>query len=215
MAVWTVEQLAAFLRYAQEDSLFELWWLVALRGLWRGETAGLRWVDVDLERRELAIAHQLVHTDEGLVWCEPKSAANWRTLALDPETVRLLRRHERAQRRRLGSGGRRPARSSPGQRDGRAAELSHPPLPQAGGRQRAAAGPIARPAAWSCDVGAGVGHGVEGGAEHAGACQHRADRRYLCLGAAAAVSRQRLRDGAAGAEGGPEQPEDGKARETA
>jgi hypothetical protein len=40
-----------------------------------------------------------VHTEEGLVLCEPKSAASQRTLALDPETVRLLRRHERAQRR--------------------------------------------------------------------------------------------------------------------
>ncbi|MEV4354214.1 site-specific integrase [Nonomuraea sp. NPDC049625] len=99
VAVWTVEQLAAFLRFAREDPLFELWWLVALRGLRRGEAAGLRWVDVDLERRELTIAHQLVHTDEGLVLCEPKSAASRRTLALDPETVRLLRRHERVQRR--------------------------------------------------------------------------------------------------------------------
>ncbi|MEU6793120.1 tyrosine-type recombinase/integrase [Nonomuraea wenchangensis] len=99
VAVWTVEQLAAFLRFVREDPLFVLWWLVALRGLRRGEVAGLRWVDVDLERRELTIAHQLVHTDEGLVLCEPKSAASRRTLALDPETVRLLRRHERAQRR--------------------------------------------------------------------------------------------------------------------
>ncbi|MFI7131372.1 tyrosine-type recombinase/integrase [Nonomuraea sp. NPDC050153] len=99
VAVWTVEQLAAFLRFAREDPLFVLWWLVALRGLRRGEVAGLRWVDIDLERRELTVAHQLVHTDEGLVLCEPKSAASRRTLALDPETVRLLRRHERAQRR--------------------------------------------------------------------------------------------------------------------
>jgi hypothetical protein len=37
VAVWTVEQLAAFLRFAREDPLFELWWLVALRGLRRGE----------------------------------------------------------------------------------------------------------------------------------------------------------------------------------
>ncbi|NUW31582.1 hypothetical protein HTZ77_09105 [Nonomuraea sp. SMC257] len=42
VAVRTVEQLAALLRVAQEDSLFVLWWLVALRGLWRGEVAGLR-----------------------------------------------------------------------------------------------------------------------------------------------------------------------------
>ncbi|MBT2230043.1 hypothetical protein KLK06_33085 [Nonomuraea sp. NEAU-A123] len=57
-----------------------------------GEVAGLRWVDVDLERRESTVAHQLVHTDDGLVLCEPKSTASRRTVALDPESVRLLRR---------------------------------------------------------------------------------------------------------------------------
>ncbi|TMR93967.1 site-specific integrase [Nonomuraea basaltis] len=71
VAVWTVEQLAAFLRLAHEDPLFVLWWLVALRGLRRGEVAGLRWLDVDLGRRELTVAHQPVHTDDGLVLCEP------------------------------------------------------------------------------------------------------------------------------------------------
>jgi integrase len=101
VAVWTVEQLAAFLRFARDDPLFVLWWLVALRGLRRGEVAGLRWLDVDLERRELTVAHQLVHTEQGLILSEPKSEASRRTLALDPETTRLLRRHERAQRRLL------------------------------------------------------------------------------------------------------------------
>ncbi|WP_165969559.1 hypothetical protein [Nonomuraea terrae] len=73
VAVWTIEQLAAFLRFAWEDP-----------------------------RRELTVAHQLVHTDDGLVLCEPKSEASRRTLALDPESVRLLCRQGRAQRRLSG-----------------------------------------------------------------------------------------------------------------
>jgi hypothetical protein len=74
----------------------------------------------------------------------------------------------------------------PGERAGGAAELSHPPRPQ--GRQQAARCLVARPAPRSCDVGAGLGDGVEGGAGHARARQHRADRRHLRLGAASCIS---------------------------
>ncbi|KAB8188623.1 tyrosine-type recombinase/integrase [Nonomuraea phyllanthi] len=102
VAVWTADQLAEFLAFARHDRLYLLWQLIALRGLRRGEAAGLRWIDLDLDRRELAISRQLVHTDAGLIACPPKSAASRRIIALDPETVRLLRRHEQTERRRLG-----------------------------------------------------------------------------------------------------------------
>ncbi|MET9344917.1 tyrosine-type recombinase/integrase [Nonomuraea sp. NPDC003804] len=102
VAVWTAEQLAEFLAFARGDPLYPLWQLIALRGLRRGEAAGLRWVDLDLDRRELTVSRQLVHTDDGLIACPPKTAASRRIVALDPETVRLLRRHEQAQRQLLG-----------------------------------------------------------------------------------------------------------------
>jgi integrase len=51
VAVWTVQQLAVFLRHVADDRLYPMWWLIALRGLRRGEAAGLRWVDVDLKAR--------------------------------------------------------------------------------------------------------------------------------------------------------------------
>jgi integrase len=63
VAVWTVEQLTEFLSFVRDDRLFALWWLIALRGLRRVEVAGLRWIDLDTERRELTIACQLIHTD--------------------------------------------------------------------------------------------------------------------------------------------------------
>lgn len=102
VAVWTPEQLAQFLAFVRNDSLFALWWLIALRGLRRGEAAGLRWVDLDIERRVLAITRQVVRTPAGLKACQPKSEASVRNIALDPETLRILRRHERVQKRELG-----------------------------------------------------------------------------------------------------------------
>jgi integrase len=55
VAVWTAAQVAAFLDSARRDRLYALWWLAALRGLRRGELAGLRWADLDLNHRQLMI----------------------------------------------------------------------------------------------------------------------------------------------------------------
>jgi integrase len=60
VAVWTAEQLAVFLEFVREDHLFVLWWVMAVRGLRRGEAAGLRWADLDLDRRELTVTQQRV-----------------------------------------------------------------------------------------------------------------------------------------------------------
>jgi hypothetical protein len=51
VAVWTAEYLAT----VTEDSLFALWWLIALRGLRRGEACGLRWDEVDVDHGLLFI----------------------------------------------------------------------------------------------------------------------------------------------------------------
>ncbi|WP_449061374.1 site-specific integrase [Planomonospora algeriensis] len=99
VAVWTAEQLTQFLAATRDDRLHVMWRLIALRGLRRGEAAGLRWADLDLESAELTVTHQLVQIGRQVSAGPPKSAASRRTIALDAETVRLLYRHERTQQR--------------------------------------------------------------------------------------------------------------------
>jgi integrase len=43
--IWTPQQLAGFLPAAEDDRLYALWYLIALRGLGRGEALALRWTD--------------------------------------------------------------------------------------------------------------------------------------------------------------------------
>jgi integrase len=102
VAVWTTQQLAAFLDVVADDRLFAMWWLIALRGLRRGEAAGLRWVDVDLEHKVVMIEQQRLAYRRTVTVGPPKTAASRRTIALDRATVRLLRVHlqrQRAERR--------------------------------------------------------------------------------------------------------------------
>ena len=95
VAVWPATLLARFLNAVRTDRLFALWWLIALRGLRRGEAAGLRWTDLDLDRAEMAIMRARTSVGYQVHEGPPKSAAGTRTVALDKWTVAILRAHDR------------------------------------------------------------------------------------------------------------------------
>jgi integrase len=90
--------LAAFLDSVRPDRLYALWWLAALRGLRRGELAGLRWADLDLHHRQLVILRARTTAGHQVFEGPPKSAASMRTIALDRHTIAALRQHARRQR---------------------------------------------------------------------------------------------------------------------
>ncbi|MFI6162931.1 tyrosine recombinase XerC [Micromonospora haikouensis] len=103
VAVWTPTQLAAFLDYVRDDSLFALWWLIALRGLRRGEAAGLRWSEVDLHAGQVSVVRQRTTAGYTVHEGPPKSASSRRSVALDQHTVRVLRQHRDRQHQRAGA----------------------------------------------------------------------------------------------------------------
>lgn len=108
VAVWDVEYVAAFLEAVEDDLLFPLWWLVALRGLRRGEVAALRGADLDAEFRELSVKRQLLIVDGKMRLGPPKSASGVRVLALDEFTNQLLREHRQRQQTRFADTSRNP-----------------------------------------------------------------------------------------------------------
>ena len=92
-------KLAEFLHSVRHDGLHALWWLLAARGLRRGEAAGLRWTDVDLDHAQLAVTRQRTTTGYTVHEGPPKSATSRRVVALDTHTVQVLRLHGRRQQR--------------------------------------------------------------------------------------------------------------------
>ena len=107
VAVWTPAQTAQFLNAIRRHRLYAAYHLIALRGLRRGEAAGLRWSDVDLDGATVIITCQLQQYDGRRVLCPPKTARSERAIALDRTTVAALRAHKAAQqaeRAALGDG---------------------------------------------------------------------------------------------------------------
>jgi integrase len=102
IAVWTAADIARFLTAIEGDPLRPLLHLVALRGLRRGEAAGLCWPDVDLDQATLTISRTLQEHLGSPVLLPPKSAVSARTLALDRTIVAVLAVHRDQQRQAAG-----------------------------------------------------------------------------------------------------------------
>ena len=73
VAVWTAAQTAQFLHAVRSHRLYAVFHLIALRGLRRGEAAGLRWYDVDLDGGVAVIHQQLQQYDGRVVVGAPKT----------------------------------------------------------------------------------------------------------------------------------------------
>lgn len=97
MQSWTADEAAAFLDHVADDRLYAAWLLFLQRGLRRGEIAGLRWSDVDLDSGRLSIGHTRVLVEAKAESSAPKTGAGRRTIPLSPRLVATVRAHRRRQ----------------------------------------------------------------------------------------------------------------------
>jgi integrase len=95
--VYDAKQLSRFLGAASDDRLAALWRLYGVVGLRRGEALALTWSTLDLDASTLRVERSLGVIDGRLSFGPPKSESGRRTVALDVESVRLLRSHKAAQ----------------------------------------------------------------------------------------------------------------------
>ena len=95
--VWTPEQTGAFLDFVAEDRLYAMWHLIAFRGLRRGEACGQPWSETNLDDHSLTVSAQLVQDGWEVETSEPKTDSGFRVVALDDDTVNVLKRHREQQ----------------------------------------------------------------------------------------------------------------------
>lgn len=97
MLTWTAEEAQDFLRACRDDRLYALWLLFLTTGLRRGEAAGLRWQDIDLGTRRLAIRRARVTVGHRVDQSDTKSSRSRRVVMLDAATVEAMRGHRTRQ----------------------------------------------------------------------------------------------------------------------
>ncbi|WP_261879910.1 site-specific integrase [Mycobacterium marinum] len=88
---FTPGEVKEFLSKVDVDDRLAHAWHLALTGLRRGEIAGLRWSDVDLEARTLCVMNNRVSAGGRSVENDPKSATSRRTLPMPERLVVALR----------------------------------------------------------------------------------------------------------------------------
>jgi integrase len=94
---WTPEQCHIFIHHAADDRLANLYQLMLVTGMRRGEAVGLRWEDVDLDGQCLFIVQQITEVRGKSVVGTPKTKRGTRLVPIDTETAAMLRRHREAQ----------------------------------------------------------------------------------------------------------------------
>ncbi len=97
MTVWSPPDVRRFLAFVADDRLVAMWRLFLVTGMRRGEIAGLRWIDVDLEAGRLSVQHTRVLVYDRAQVSEPKTKRSRRVIALDAGTVAVLRAHRERQ----------------------------------------------------------------------------------------------------------------------
>ena len=91
MKTWSAVQVRAFLEATKDDRLYPLWRLLCLTGMRRGEVLGVKWQDIDLEAGRLSVRRSLIPLGGEVIVSEPKTARGRRSIALDVETVEVLK----------------------------------------------------------------------------------------------------------------------------
>lgn len=96
-ATMTVEQIQQLFDYleANGDRLEHLHHLAVQTGLRRGELAGLKWSDIDLDAATMTVARQRVHSEAGAVVADTKTDAGRRVLPIPATLLPVLKRARR------------------------------------------------------------------------------------------------------------------------
>jgi integrase len=94
-AVWTQEQLAAFLRAAEGYRLRPLFLLLATTGLRLSEALALTWAQVDLKTGTVRVERGVHRVRGAWVFTEPKTRAGSRIVSLPPSVLEVLKRARR------------------------------------------------------------------------------------------------------------------------
>lgn len=102
LSPWTLDETLTFLAAARNDPLYAAFVLAITMGLRRGEIVGLRWADIDLDKRVLYVRQQ-VQRRRGVLYDDDPKGRRRRAVPLPAMCVAPLRWHRMRQKNALGT----------------------------------------------------------------------------------------------------------------
>ena len=95
MKTLSANQLGAFLHAAKNSGVYEMYYFELATGLRRGELLGLKWEDVDWERRTVRICRQVARINGEIVEAPLKTKNSYRTISLGDGAIEVLKEQEK------------------------------------------------------------------------------------------------------------------------
>jgi len=93
--VWDEQEIKRFLEVAKDSWYFEVYYLALTTGMRQGELLGLRWRNVDLEKKRIYVVEQ--YNLKTQAFEEVKTESSRRNISIDNDTVEVLRKHKKKQ----------------------------------------------------------------------------------------------------------------------
>lgn len=91
LEVYTEEEIKDILAKAKDTNAYLMLIILFNTGLRRGELLGLRWSDIDLDKKTLIVQHNLVSADGKVYEKDPKSESGKREIPLSDALVQVLK----------------------------------------------------------------------------------------------------------------------------
>lgn len=95
-------QVKKLLKIAKKENewTYNLIYMAVKTGMRRGELLGLRWEDVDLNKKQLNIRNTLVISENGPIFKEPKTSSSIRPIEITDEELSLLKSIQKEQHKK-------------------------------------------------------------------------------------------------------------------
>jgi integrase len=94
MIVWTSEQVNQFLHATKHRRFYCAYALALLAGMRQGEILGLRWKDIDFEKKTVTVNQTLTHYGKSIK-SGAKTASGVRTISVSAQLIEVLKKQRR------------------------------------------------------------------------------------------------------------------------
>lgn len=91
LKIWTVEQANKFLAFTRNRRYYCVYALALMTGMRQGEILGLRWKDINFEKKTLTVSQTLTHYGKSLK-SGAKTISGERTISLPEQLIRILKK---------------------------------------------------------------------------------------------------------------------------